>query len=142
MTTTGDIDRWRLFCRPCWTKPIFKLDRVVDGRNLYMKFGRNLTKSDCVRVTTTADIDIWRPFCRPSWLSDVGQNPYSNLNVRLKEAIHIRNLEEIRLKMTERVTKTADIDRWRPFCRPSWLSDVKQNPYSNLNERMIEAIYI
>ena len=52
-------------------------------------------------MTTTADIDRWRQLCRPSWLSDVGQNPYSNLNERLIEAIHIRNLEEIRLKMTE-----------------------------------------
>ena len=52
-------------------------------------------------MTTTADIDRWRPFCWPSWLSDVGQDPYSNLNKRLMEAIFaIRNLEEIRLKMT------------------------------------------
>ena len=45
----------------------------------------------------TADIDRWRP----SWLSDVGQNPYSTLTERLVEAIHILNLKEIRLKMTE-----------------------------------------
>ena len=32
------------------------------------------------------------------------------------------------------MTKKVDIDRWQPFCRPSWLSDVGQNPYSNLNE--------
>ena len=32
---------------------------------------------------------------------------------------------------------TADIDRLRPFCWPSWLSDVGQNPYSNLNERLM-----
>ena len=59
----------------------------------------------------TADIERWRPFCQPSWLSYVGQNPYSNLNERLMETIHIRNFEEIRLKMTVRVTTTADIDR-------------------------------
>ena len=41
------------------------------------------------------------PFCRPSWLSDVRQNPYWNLNERLVEAIHIWNLEEFWLKMTE-----------------------------------------
>ena len=29
------------------------------------------------------------------------QNPYLNLNERLMEAIHISNLEEIRLKMTK-----------------------------------------
>ena len=70
--------------------------------NSYMKFGRNLIKNDWVRVTTTADIDRWRPFCRPSWLWDVGQNPYSNLNERLVEAIHILwNMEDIRLKITE-----------------------------------------
>ena len=51
-------------------------------------------------MTTTADIDRGWPFCRPSWLLDVGQNPYSNLNDVMK-AIHIWNLEEIRLKMTE-----------------------------------------
>ena len=33
---------------------------------------------------------------------------------------------------------TADIDRWRPF----WLSDVRQNPYSNLNNRLMVAIHI
>ena len=48
-----------------------------------------------------ADIDRWRPFCHPSWLSDVRQNQYLNMNERLMEAIHIRNLEEIRLKMTK-----------------------------------------
>ena len=86
----------------CWTKRIFKLEREVDGSNPYMKFGRNPIKNDWIRVTTTADIDSpdrWRPFCRPSWLSDVGQNPYSNLNERLMEAIHIWNLKEIWLKM-------------------------------------------
>ena len=41
-----------------------------------------------------------------------------------------------------RVTTTADIDMWRPFCRPSWLSDVGQNQYLNLNERLVEAIHI
>ena len=51
-----------------------------------MKFGSNLIKNDWVRVTMTADIDRWWPFCRQSWLSDVGQNPYSNLNERLVEA--------------------------------------------------------
>ena len=48
-------------------------------------------------MTTTVDIDRWPP----SWLSDVGQNPYFNLNERMIEAIHILNLEEIRFKMTE-----------------------------------------
>ena len=85
----------------CRTKPIFKLERKVDGSNPYMKFGRNLIKNDCARVTTTADIDRWRPLCRPSCLSDVEQNLYPNLIKRFMEAIHIRNLEEIRLKMTE-----------------------------------------
>ena len=52
-------------------------------------------------MTTKADIDRWLPFGRQPWLSHVRQNPYSNLNQSLMEAIHIRNLEEIRLKMTE-----------------------------------------
>ena len=64
----------------CLTKPVFILERGVDERNPYMKFGRNSIKNDCVRVTITADIDWWPPFCRPSWLSNVGQNPYWNLN--------------------------------------------------------------
>ena len=85
----------------CPTKPVFQLEREVDGSNPYMKFGRDLIKNDCVRVTMTADFDRWLPFRRPSWVSDVGQNPYSNLNERLLEAIHIRNLEEIQFKMTE-----------------------------------------
>ena len=38
-----------------------------------------------------------------------------------------------------RVTTRADIDRWWPFCRQSWLLDVEQNPYSNLNERLVDA---
>ena len=91
-------------------QPIFELEWKVDGSNSYMKFGRNPIKNDWVRVTTTADIDRWRPFCRPSWLSDVGQNPYSNLNERLMEAIHIWNLEEIWLKMTE--LGWPQTDRW------------------------------
>ena len=41
-----------------------------------------------------------------------------------------------------RVTTTADIDRWRPFCRPSWLSSVEQNPTSNLKEKLMKAIHI
>ena len=73
----------------CHTKPVFELEREIDGSNPYTKFGRNLIKNDYVRVTTTADIDRWRPFCQPSWLSDVGQNPYSNLNERMMEAIHM-----------------------------------------------------
>ena len=92
-------------------------------------------------MTTTADIDRWRPFCQPSWLSDVRQNPYSNLNERLMEAIHIkfgRNL----IKNDELVTTTADIDRWWPFCRPSWLSNVGQNPYLNVLKRLMKAIHI
>ena len=106
VTTTADIDMWRPFCRPSLlsdgrTKPIFKHEREVDVSNPYVKFGRNLIKNNWVRGTTRADIDMWRPFCRPSWLSDVGQNPYSNLNEKLMEAIHIWNLEEIRLKMSE-----------------------------------------
>ena len=66
----------------CRTNLVFELEREreVDGSNRYMKFGRNPTKNDRVRVTTTADIDRWRPFFRSSWLSDVGQNRYSNLN--------------------------------------------------------------
>ena len=82
----------------CRTKPVFELEQEVDENK---KFGRNQIKNNWVRVTTTANIDGWRPFCRPSWLSDVGQNPYSNLNEKLIEAIHIQNLVEIRLKMTE-----------------------------------------
>ena len=35
----------------CWTKPVFKLETEVGESNPYMKFGRNLTKNDCVRVT-------------------------------------------------------------------------------------------
>ena len=94
-------------------------------------------------MTTTADIDRRRPFCRPSWLSFVRQNPYLNLNERAMKAIHIWNLEEIWLKNDwVRVTTTADVDRWRPFCRPSWLSAVGQNPFSNLNERLVKAIHI
>ena len=85
----------------CWTKHIFELEWKVDRSNSYIKFGRNPIKNDWVRVTTTANIDSWWPFCLPSWLSDVRQNPYSNLNKRLMEAIHIWNLEKIRLKMTE-----------------------------------------
>ena len=81
--------------------PYWNLNKRFNGSNLYMKFGRNLIKNDWVRVTTTVDIDIWRPFCRPSWLLDVQQNPYSNFNERLMEAIHIWNLEEIWLHMTE-----------------------------------------
>ena len=76
-------------CYRMLEKPVFKLERKVDGSHSYMNFGKNLIKNDCVRVTTIADIDRWRPFCRPSWLSDVGQNPYSNLNDRLLKAIHI-----------------------------------------------------
>ena len=41
-----------------------------------------------------------------------------------------------------RVTTTADIDRRRPFCRQSWLSDVRQNLYCNLNEKLMEAIHM
>ena len=127
----------------CRTKLVFELEQEFDGSNPYMKFGKNLIINDWVRVTTTADIDRRRPLCRPSWLSDVGQNPYSNLNERLMEAIHVWNLDEIWLKNDwVRVTTTADIDMWRPFCRPSWLSEVGQNPYSNLNERLMEAIHI
>ena len=69
----------------CRTKPTFKLEQKVDGSNLYIKFGRNPIKNDRVRVTTTVDIDR----CRPSWLSNVRQNPYSNLNEKLMKAIHI-----------------------------------------------------
>ena len=32
------------------------------------------------------------------------------------------------------------IDRWRPFCRPSWLSFVGLNLYSNLNKILMEAV--
>ena len=81
-----------IFVIECQTKPAFELEGEVYGSNSYMKFGRNPIKNDRVRVTTTADIDRWRP----SWLSDVGQNPYLNLNEKLMEAIHIINLEEIR----------------------------------------------
>ena len=52
-------------------------------------------------VTTTADTDRRQPFCPPSWLPFVRQNPYPNLNESLMKAIHIWNLEEIRLKMTK-----------------------------------------
>ena len=36
------------------------------------------------------------PFCRPSWLSFIDKN-----GISLIKAIHIRNLEEIRLQMTK-----------------------------------------
>ena len=190
VTTTANIDRWRLFCRwsclsdvgqnpylnlierliksihiwsleeiwlkmteldwPrqrilidgghfvghlviwCLTKPVFRLKLEVDGSNPFTKFERNPIKHDWVRVTTTVDIDKWRPFCWPSWLSDEvdGSNPYMKFGRNL-----IKN-------DWARVTKTADIDRWRPFCRPSWSSDVGQSPYSNLIERLMEAIHI
>ena len=39
------------------------------------------------------------------------------------------------------MTTTADMDRWWPFCRPSWLLDIGQNPYSYLNKRLVEAIH-
>ena len=87
-------------------------------------------------MTMTAVTDRRWPFCVPSWLSFSRQNPYSNLNESLMKAIHIWNLEEIRLKNDKkvRVTTTADTDRWQPFCRPSWLWFVGQNLYSILNE--------
>ena len=56
-----------------------------------------MTKVECPQKQTCRR---W-PFCRPPWLSFVGQNPYSNLNKSSIEAIHIRNLKEIRLKMTK-----------------------------------------
>ena len=49
-----------------------------------MKFG-----SDSMKMTTTADTDRRRLFGQPSWLSFVGQNPYSNSNESLVEAINI-----------------------------------------------------
>ena len=105
---------------------------------IYMKFGRNLIKSNVVRVTTTAAIDRWRP----SWLSDVGQNPYSNLNKRLTKSNPYMKFGKNPIKNDwVRVTTTADIDRWRPFCRPSMLSD-RQKTYSNLNESLMKAIYM
>ena len=39
-----------------------------------------------------------------------------------------------------RVTTTVDTDKRQQFCRPSWLSFVGQNPYSNLS--FMEAIHI
>ena len=100
-------------------------------------------------------LDIWRPFCWPSWLSNkthiqtwarVWQNLYSKLKKSLMEAINIFNLEEIRLKMTmlewPGQCTQVQTDRWRPFCWPSWLSLDGQNPYSNLNESLMEAIHI
>ena len=50
----------------CRTKPVFELEREVDGSNPYMQFERNPTKKDKVRVTMTADIDRRWPFCQPS----------------------------------------------------------------------------
>ena len=37
---------------------------------------------------------------------------------------------------------TADTVTRRPISRPSWLSFVRQYPYSNLNESLMKAIYI
>ena len=50
----------------------------------------------------------------------------------------------IQLKMTikSRLTTTADTNKRRPFCLPSWLSFVEQNPYSNLKENLMDAIHI
>ena len=59
-----------------------------------------------------------------------GSNPYMKLRIN-----PIKN-ERVRL------TTTADIDMWRPFCRPSWLLDVRQNLYSSLNQRLMEAIHL
>ena len=61
---------------------------------------------------------------------DDGSNPYMKFGRNLIKNDRVR------------VTMTADIDRWGPFCRPSWLLDDGQNPYWNLNERMMEAIHI
>ena len=37
---------------------------------------------------------------------------------------------------------TAGTDKRRPFCGPSWLSFIKQNPYLKWNESLMEAIHI
>ena len=41
-----------------------------------------------------------------------------------------------------RVTTTADTDRRRPFCRPSWLFFFGHNTYSNLSESLMDAVHI
>ena len=41
----------------CPTKPVFELEREVDGSNPYIKFGRNRIKNDGVRVTTDRQTD-------------------------------------------------------------------------------------
>ena len=131
VTMTADIDRWRPFCQPilvigCRKKLIFELEWEVDRSNPYMKFGRNQIKNDWVRVTTTVNIDRWWPFCRPSLVSAVGQNPYSNLKKKDDGSNSYIKFGRNPIRNDwVRVTTTADIDRWRPFCWPSWLSDVK-----------------
>ena len=49
---------------------------------------------ECPQVQT----DRRQPLRWPIWSSLVGQNPYSNLGESVKEAVHIRNLDDIRLK--------------------------------------------
>ena len=56
-----------------------------------------MTKVECTQEQT----DRGRSFCQPSCLSNVVQNPYSNLNQNLMDAIHKLNLKEIQLKMTK-----------------------------------------
>ena len=55
--------------------------------------------------------DRRRPFYRPSWLSFIEQNPFSNLNDSLTEAIHIWNLEEIRWLLTKLECPQKGMDR-------------------------------
>ena len=51
MTTTADIDMWRAILSAilvigCRTKPVFELEREVDGSNPYINFVRNPIKND------------------------------------------------------------------------------------------------
>ena len=50
--------------------------------------------------------------------------------------------ERNRIKMSKLERPKQQPDMWQPFCQPSWISFVVQNPYSFWNQGLMEAIHI
>ena len=107
-----------------------------------MKFGRNLIKNIYVRVTKTTNTDRGGHF-----VGHLGYQLSGKLGFKLEREFEKKpSMYEFRSNPIKndkvRVTTPANKDLRQPFCRPSWLSIVGQNPYSNLNERLMDATHI
>ena len=118
----------------------YRTNREFDKSNPYIKFGGNKVINHYGRLSTKADrrgaiLTAILCIVRLSKLVFELEQEYDGSNPYMKFGRNPIKNDYVR------VTTTADTDRRWPFCQPSWLSFVRQNPYSNLNESLRKAIH-